>query len=155
VIPAAAAATIFAAGAVDQTGRETARAPWSGTEEMIELAKAVKQFDGLYTTHMRNEGDRLLEAVEESLRIGVESDVHVHISHHKSAGWPNWGKVKESLARVDTALAGGQRVRLDVYPYTAGSGRERSSPRRSATGRSAFTSSSTKPISKRTCGTPT
>jgi N-acyl-D-amino-acid deacylase len=72
---------------------------------------------------MRNEGDRLLEAIEETLQIGRESDVHVHISHHKSAGRPNWGKVKDSLARVDSAIAGGQRVTLDVYPYTAGSGR--------------------------------
>ncbi len=107
----------FSTGLIYRPGR------WSDTEEVIELAKAVKQFDGLYTTHMRNEGDRLLEAVEESLRIGVESDVHVHISHHKSAGRPNWGKVNESLARVDAALANGQRVTLDVYPYTAGSGR--------------------------------
>jgi N-acyl-D-amino-acid deacylase len=72
---------------------------------------------------MRNEGDRLLDAVEESLRIGAESGVHLHISHHKSAGRPNWGKVKDSLARVDAALAAGQAVTLDVYPYTAGSGR--------------------------------
>ena len=72
---------------------------------------------------MRNEGDRLLEAVEETLTIGQESDVHVHISHHKSAGQPNWGKVRASLERVDEALKLGQRVTLDVYPYTAGSGR--------------------------------
>ena len=72
---------------------------------------------------MRNEGDRLLEAVEESLRIGQEAGVHLHISHHKSAGKPNWGKVKDSLERVDRAIAGGQQVTLDVYPYTAGSGR--------------------------------
>ncbi len=83
----------------------------------------MQPFGGLYTTHMRNEGDRLLEAVEESLRIGSESGVHLHISHHKSAGRPNWGKVKDSLERVDAAIAGGQRVTLDVYPYTAGSGR--------------------------------
>lgn len=107
----------FSTGLIYRPGR------WSGTEEVIELAKAVKPFGGLYTTHMRNEGDRLLEAVEETLRIGIESDVHVHISHHKSAGRPNWGKVKDSLARVDRAIAGGQRITLDVYPYTAGSGR--------------------------------
>jgi len=107
----------FSTGLIYRPGR------WSRTEEVIELAKAVKPFGGLYTTHMRNEGDRLLEAVEESLRIGLESDVHLHISHHKSAGRPNWGKVKDSLARVDAALAAGQRVTLDVYPYTAGSGR--------------------------------
>ena len=96
---------------------------WSNTDEIIELASAANQHDALYTTHMRNEGDRLLEAVEETLTIGKESDVHVHISHHKSAGQPNWGKVKASLERVDAALKLGQRVTLDVYPYTAGSGR--------------------------------
>ena len=107
----------FSTGLIYRPGR------WSDTEEVIELASAAKPFDALYTTHMRNEGDFLLEAVEETLRIGIESDVHVHISHHKSAGRPNWGKVKDSLARVDTALAAGQRITLDVYPYTAGSGR--------------------------------
>ncbi|MEJ2132053.1 MAG: amidohydrolase family protein [Gammaproteobacteria bacterium] len=107
----------FSTGLIYRPGR------WSRTEEVIELAKAVKPFEGLYTTHMRNEGDRLLESVEETLLIGRESDLHVHISHHKSAGQPNWGKVKDSLARVDEALASGQRVTLDVYPYTAGSGR--------------------------------
>ena len=107
----------FSTGLIYRPGR------WSGTEEVIELASAVTPFGGLYTTHMRNEGDRLLEAVEESLRIGLESGVHVHISHHKSAGRANWGKVKDSLARVDAAIGDGQRVSLDVYPYTAGSGR--------------------------------
>ncbi|MEX2327355.1 MAG: amidohydrolase family protein, partial [Pseudomonadales bacterium] len=107
----------FSTGLIYRPGR------WSETDEVIELAKAAQPFDALYTTHMRNEGDFLLEAIEETLTIGRESDVHVHISHHKSAGKPNWGKVKESLKRVDVALATGQRVTLDVYPYTAGSGR--------------------------------
>jgi len=107
----------FSTGLIYRPGR------WSETEEIIKLAATAKPFDALYTTHMRNEGERLLEAVEETLLIGRESDVHVHISHHKSAGRPNWGKVNESLQRVDAALAAGQRVTLDVYPYTAGSGR--------------------------------
>ena len=107
----------FSTGLIYRPGR------WSGTEEVIELANAAGDADALYTTHMRNEGDRLLEAVEEALTIGRESDVHLHISHHKSAGPANWGKVGDSLARVDTALAAGQPVTLDVYPYTAGSGR--------------------------------
>lgn len=107
----------FSTGLIYRPGR------WSRTEEVIDVAKAVQPFGGLYTTHMRNEGDRLLEAVEESLRIGKESGLHLHISHHKSAGRPNWGKVKDSLQRVDQAIAGGQKVTLDVYPYTAGSGR--------------------------------
>ena len=107
----------FSTGLIYRPGR------WSETQEIIELAATAKPFGALYTTHMRNEGERLLEAVEETLLIGREADVHAHISHHKSAGQPNWGKVKESLQRVDAALAAGQRVTLDVYPYTAGSGR--------------------------------
>lgn len=107
----------FSTGLIYRPGR------WSDTEEVIELAAAAKPFDALYTTHMRNEGDLLLEAVDETLRIGSEADVHAHISHHKSAGKQNWGKVRESLVKVEQALAAGQRVSLDVYPYTAGSGR--------------------------------
>ena len=107
----------FSTGLIYRPGR------YSQTEEIIALAAAAKDFDALYTTHMRNEGDRLLEAVDETLAIGQANDLHVHISHHKSAGKPNWGKVGESLAKVDAALAAGQRVTLDVYPYTAGSGR--------------------------------
>ncbi|MBT3609965.1 MAG: amidohydrolase family protein [Gammaproteobacteria bacterium] len=107
----------FSSGLIYRPGR------YSETAEVIELAKMAAPFDALYTTHMRNEGDKLIEAVEESLAIAKASDVHLHISHHKSAGKPNWGKVKASLARVDVALSQGQRVTLDVYPYTAGSGR--------------------------------
>ena len=107
----------FSSGLIYRPGR------WSQTDELIALAACARPFDALYTTHLRNEGDRLLDAIEEGLTIGRSSDVHLHISHHKAAGAPNWGKVKDSLARVDRALAGGQRVTLDVYPYTAGSGR--------------------------------
>jgi N-acyl-D-amino-acid deacylase len=107
----------FSTGLIYRPGR------WSATDEVIELARLARPFDALYTTHMRNEGDHLLAAVEETLTIGRAADVHAHISHHKSAGRANWGKVRESLARVDEALAAGQRVTLDVYPYTAGSGR--------------------------------
>ena len=107
----------FSSGLIYRPGR------YSETAEVIELAKMAAPFDALYTTHMRNEGDKLIEAVEESLAIAKASDVHLHISHHKSAGKPNWGKVKASFARVDVALSQGQRVTLDVYPYTAGSGR--------------------------------
>jgi N-acyl-D-amino-acid deacylase len=107
----------FSTGLIYRPGR------WSETDEVIELASSARKFDALYTTHMRNEGDRLLEAVDETLLIGREAGVHAHISHHKSAGRPNWGKIRESLAKVDAALAAGQRVTLDVYPYTAGSGR--------------------------------
>jgi N-acyl-D-aspartate/D-glutamate deacylase len=107
----------FSTGLIYRPGR------WSETEEVIELAAMAKDHDALYTTHMRNEGDRLLEAVDETLTIGREAGVHAHISHHKAAGVGNWGKIRASLEKVDQALAEGQRVTLDVYPYTAGSGR--------------------------------
>lgn len=96
---------------------------WSATEEVVALAEPVGAVGGLYATHMRNEGDRLLDAVNEALRIGRESGAAVHISHHKAAGEANWGKVGASLAVVDEANAAGADVTLDVYPYTAGSGR--------------------------------
>lgn len=107
----------FSTGLIYRPGR------YSVTEEVIELACAAQPYDALYATHMRNEGAGLLDAVEETLQIGREAGVHAHISHHKSAGRDNWGKVGSSLARVDAAIAEGQRVSLDVYPYTAGSGR--------------------------------
>jgi len=107
----------FSSGLIYKPGR------YSDTEEVAALAEEAKVTQGLYTTHMRNEGDRLLEAVDEALRIGATAGVHTHISHHKAAGEPNWGKVTESLQRIEAALAEGQQVSLDVYPYTAGSGR--------------------------------
>ncbi len=107
----------FSTGLIYRPGR------WSETEEVIELAREARAFGALYATHMRDERDNLLGAVDETLRIGREAGVHAHISHHKSAGRRNWGKVGASLAKVDAAIAAGQRVTLDVYPYTAGSGR--------------------------------
>jgi N-acyl-D-amino-acid deacylase len=95
---------------------------FSETEELVALAAAVAPFGGIYATHVRNENDRLLEAVREAIHVGHEAGVPVHISHHKAAGRRNWGKVGESLALADAADAAGTPVSLDVYPYTAGSG---------------------------------
>ncbi|MGE5595502.1 MAG: N-acyl-D-amino-acid deacylase family protein [Hyphomicrobiales bacterium] len=106
----------FSTGLIYQPGR------FADTEEVIALATEAGSRGGLYATHMRNEGDRLLEAVEEALRIGRESGCGVHISHHKSAGRANWGRVGESLKVVDAAHEAGLETTLDVYPYTAGSG---------------------------------
>lgn len=95
---------------------------WTTTEEIIELAMAAAEGGGLYATHMRNEGDRLLESVAEAIRIGAESGCPVHISHHKAGGSENWGKVADSLASIDQANSAGADVTLDFYPYTASSG---------------------------------
>jgi N-acyl-D-aspartate/D-glutamate deacylase len=91
------------------------------TEELVALATVVARHGRLYTTHMRNEADAVIDSIEEALRIGREGGVPVHISHHKVAGRHNWGRSTETLARLDRARAEGDDVTLDVYPYTAGS----------------------------------
>lgn len=72
-----------------------------------------------YATHLRSEGDRLLEAVEEALQVGRDAGVAVQLSHHKAAGKRNWGKVHRTLEAVDRARASGLAVAADVYPYVA------------------------------------
>ena len=89
------------------------------TEELIELTRVVADYEGMYATHMRNEDDQLLESLEEAIRIGEEAAVPVQISHHKAIGKPNWGKVEDSLARLDAARKEGLDIDADVYPYTA------------------------------------
>jgi N-acyl-D-amino-acid deacylase len=96
---------------------------WSTTEEIIALCERAAPYGGVYATHMRNEGEGLLEAVEETLRIGRAAGVPVHISHHKATGPNTVGFVERSLAETDAARAAGQAVTLDMYPYTAGSTR--------------------------------
>ncbi|HEX4979076.1 MAG TPA: D-aminoacylase [Acidimicrobiales bacterium] len=96
---------------------------WSDAEEVAALARAAGDAGGLYATHLRNEADRLLDAVDEAISIGRAAGCGVHISHHKAAGPANWGKVRDSLELVDAANDAGADVTLDVYPYTAGSGR--------------------------------
>jgi N-acyl-D-amino-acid deacylase len=106
----------FSTGLVYTPGRH------ARTEEVIELARPLRERRALYATHMRNEADRLLDSIEETLRIGREAGCAVHVSHHKSAGLRNFGRVRDSLARIDRANAEGMDVTLDVYPYTASSG---------------------------------
>ena len=106
----------FSTGLIYTPGR------WAHTDEVVALAKAAGAKGGVYATHMRNEGDKLLEAVDEALLIARESGCPLHISHHKAVGRNNWGRVVDSLAKVDDANASGADVTLDVYPYTAGSG---------------------------------
>jgi dihydroorotase/N-acyl-D-amino-acid deacylase len=78
-------------------------------------------YGGVYITHMRSEGDRLVEGVDEALRIGHEAGVPVEIYHLKAAGVKNWPKMRAVLAKIDSARAAGQDVATDQYPYTAGS----------------------------------
>ena len=92
-------------------------AVYAPEEEIVELAKVVGEYGGRYFTHMRNEGDRLLEAIEEALRIGKQAKTPVHIFHLKTAGQANWPKMDQALAAIAAARASGQEVTADVYPY--------------------------------------
>ncbi|MDE2661867.1 MAG: D-aminoacylase [Gemmatimonadota bacterium] len=96
-------------------------ANYAETEEVIELAKVAAEYGGIYYTHMRDEARGLLPAVREAIRIGAEGGLPVHINHFKAMGVDSWGKTIESLALVDSARAEGIDVKVDVYPYTAGS----------------------------------
>lgn len=92
---------------------------FADTEELIELTKIIKSFKGIYVTHMRSEGDKLLSAVEEALVIGRKAKIPVHISHLKTSGRENWWKIDPLLFSIEAALREGIRVTADRYPYTA------------------------------------
>jgi N-acyl-D-amino-acid deacylase len=94
---------------------------YADTKELIELCKVVAQHGGIYTSHIRGEGDTLINSVREAIEIGRESGAPVEISHHKASGKPNWGKVKHTLKMIDEARNMGIDVTCDVYPYVAGS----------------------------------
>ena len=101
-------------GLIYEPGRYADRA------ELIACARAAREAGKpLYASHIRNEGDDLIEAVEEALAIGEGADVAVQCSHHKAAGRKNWGKVHHSLELIDRARARGMSVHTDVYPYVA------------------------------------
>jgi dihydroorotase/N-acyl-D-amino-acid deacylase len=96
-----------------------APAPYAKTEEIIALAAEASKFGGIYATHMRNESDSVLEAIDEAVRIGREAHIPVEIWHFKVAGKANWGHMPESIARVNRARAEGVDVTADTYAYTA------------------------------------
>ncbi|MGH9803582.1 MAG: N-acyl-D-amino-acid deacylase family protein [Candidatus Acidiferrales bacterium] len=90
------------------------------TEDLIELAKAMAPYGGVYITHMRSEADKFLEAIDEAIRIGKEGGVPVEIYHLKAGGRRNWHKAALAVARINAARAEGQDVAADMYLYTAG-----------------------------------
>ncbi len=94
---------------------------YAETEELIALARAAGEFGGSYISHMRSEGNRLLEAVDELIRIAREAEVAAEIYHLKAAGRDNWPKLEDVIARVERARAEGLAIRADMYTYTAGS----------------------------------
>ena len=104
------------------TGLDYPPAQAAPTDEVVELATVLRDFDdAVYVTHMRDEGDRVVEAVTETLDIGQRAQTPVIISHHKCAGPANYGRSHETLALIDDAGARQQAVSMDVYPYIASS----------------------------------
>jgi len=93
---------------------------YASTAEPVGDAKAMAPYGGVYITHMRSEGDRLLEAVDEALTIGREGGVPVEIYHLKAAGVKNWPKARLVVAKIDSARAARQDVATEQYAYTAG-----------------------------------
>ena len=92
---------------------------YAKTEELIELCKVAAKYQGKYISHMRSEGNQLLEAIDELLRISKEAGIPAEIYHIKAAGQSNWGKADAMLAKIENARKAGLKITADMYTYTA------------------------------------
>ena len=97
-----------------------APANYSSTEELIELCKVAGQYGGMYITHMRSEGDNIMNAVDETIRIAKEAGLPAEIYHLKMAGEKNWGKLDAVVDRIAKANDSGLKITADMYTYPAG-----------------------------------
>jgi N-acyl-D-amino-acid deacylase len=93
---------------------------YASTEELIEISKVAARHHGIYISHMRSEGNRLVEAVEELIRISRDAGIPAEIYHLKAAGQANWPKMDRVIEMVEAARKDGQRITADMYTYTAG-----------------------------------
>lgn len=101
---------------------------YAKTDEVAELVKVVSPYKGIYHTHIRNERDRLLDAVKEAITISRGANVPLHISHFKVMGKDNWGLVKDACALIEQAKAEGLTITADQYPYRFANGNPYRSP---------------------------
>jgi N-acyl-D-amino-acid deacylase len=102
---------------------------YAETEELVELAKVASRYGGIYSAHIRSEANHLIEAIDETLRIGREADLPVKIHHLKAAGQPNWPKMKSAIEKIEAARKESIVVTADMYTYVAGaSGLDASMP---------------------------
>jgi N-acyl-D-amino-acid deacylase len=97
-----------------------APASYAKTDELIALTQAAGEYGGAYISHMRSEGDRFLEALDELLLIARESKVPAQVYHLKAAGRNNWPKMRQAIEKIAAARAAGQKITADMYSYTAG-----------------------------------
>jgi N-acyl-D-amino-acid deacylase len=101
------------------TALQYAPAPYAKTEELIALAGEASKFGGVYATHMRDEGDHVIPAIDEALRIGREAHIPVEIWHIKVAGKQNWGRMPEVVGKINAARADGVDLSANTYAYPA------------------------------------
>ena len=101
------------------TSLQYAPAPYATTEELIALAGEAAKFGGTYASHIRNEGDSIMAALDEAFRIGREAGIPVEIWHLKAAGKANWGRMPEIIAHIEQARRSGVDVAADTYAYPA------------------------------------
>lgn len=101
------------------TSLQYAPAPYATTEELIALASESAKFGGIYATHMRSEGDAIIAALDEAIRIGREAKIPVEIWHLKAAGKSNWGRMPEIIAHIEKARRSGVDISADTYAYPA------------------------------------
>lgn len=94
---------------------------YTKTPEIVSLARIAAKYNGVYATHMRDEGDKVVDAINEALTIGREAKIPVEISHFKLSGQHNWGRSKETVPMIEAARKEGIEVTIDQYPYTASS----------------------------------
>jgi N-acyl-D-amino-acid deacylase len=90
------------------------------TDELVALAKAAAEYDGLYISHLRSEGNAFLEALDELITIARQADIWAEVYHLKAAGRANWPKLEAAIARIEAARAEGLHITADMYHYTAG-----------------------------------
>lgn len=93
---------------------------YAKTDELIALAKIAAEYDGLYISHLRSEGNRLFEALDEIITIARAARIRAEIYHLKAAGQPNWSKLEAALAKIEAARTAGVALTADMYCYTAG-----------------------------------
>ena len=97
-----------------------APAAYAKTDELLALAKAAGEYGGGYISHLRSEGDRLLEALDELIHIARDANVRAEVYHLKAAGRNNWPKMRDAIARIEAAREKGLHITADMYTYTAG-----------------------------------
>ena len=93
---------------------------YSSTEELIELCKVASEYDGMYISHMRSEGNKILESIDELIRIADEANIRAEIYHLKMGGKDNWGKYDDVVKKIDSARTAGLHITTDMYTYIAG-----------------------------------